>query len=52
MGLARFIGEGHLSKHIRRCHEVYSARRERILARLGGDLAPWFRPCRPVPAST
>ncbi|MFT0866505.1 PLP-dependent aminotransferase family protein [Pseudomonas sp. CAM1A] len=40
--LARFLGEGHLNKHIRRCHEVYSARRERILARLGGDLAPWF----------
>ena len=41
-------GEGHLNKHIRRCHEVYSARRERILARLGGDLAPWFSA---IPAS-
>lgn len=40
--LARFISEGHLNKHIRRCHEVYSARRERILARLGSDLAPWL----------
>ncbi|MDR2308266.1 MAG: PLP-dependent aminotransferase family protein [Paucimonas sp.] len=46
--LARFIGEGHLNKHIRRCHEVYSARRERILARLDSDLAPWLRA---VPAS-
>ncbi|MGE6822972.1 PLP-dependent aminotransferase family protein [Pseudomonas soli] len=46
--LARFLAEGHLNKHIRRCHEVYSARRERILARLGGDLAPWFDA---VPAS-
>lgn len=46
--LARFISEGHLSKHIRRCHEVYSSRRERILARLNGDLAPWFDA---VPAS-
>jgi GntR family transcriptional regulator / MocR family aminotransferase len=46
--LARFIGEGHLNKHIRRCHEVYSTRRERILARLDGDLAPWFDA---VPAS-
>lgn len=46
--LARFLGEGHLNKHIRRCHEVYSARRERILARLGGDLAPWFSA---IPAS-
>lgn len=46
--LARFIGEGHLNKHIRRSHEVYSARRARILARLNGDLAPWFAA---VPAS-
>ncbi|MDH0303414.1 MULTISPECIES: PLP-dependent aminotransferase family protein [unclassified Pseudomonas] len=46
--LARFISEGYLNKHIRRCHEVYSARRERILTRLGGDLAPWFDA---VPAS-
>ncbi|WP_313050519.1 MocR-like pyridoxine biosynthesis transcription factor PdxR [Pseudomonas soli] len=46
--LARFLAEGHLNKHIRRCHEVYSARRERILARLDGDLAPWFDA---VPAS-
>ncbi|MFP5425188.1 MAG: PLP-dependent aminotransferase family protein [Gammaproteobacteria bacterium] len=40
--LARFISEGHLSKHIRRCHEIYSARRARILARLDSDLAPWL----------
>lgn len=46
--LARLLAEGHLNKHIRRCHEVYSARRERILARLDGDLAPWFDA---VPAS-
>ncbi|MGB9091214.1 MAG: PLP-dependent aminotransferase family protein [Pseudomonas farsensis] len=46
--LARFISEGHLSRHIRRCHDVYSARRERILARINGDLAPWLRA---VPAS-
>ena len=40
--LAGFLGEGHLNKHIRRCHEVYSACRERILARLGGDPSLWF----------
>ncbi|MFK0090280.1 PLP-dependent aminotransferase family protein [Pseudomonas sp. NPDC090755] len=40
--LARFISEGSLLKHIRRVHEVYAARRERILQRLQGDLAPWF----------
>lgn len=40
--LAKFISEGCLLKHIRRCHEVYAARRERIHARIKGDLAPWF----------
>jgi len=40
--LARFISEGHLVKHIRRCHALYAARRERLLQRLGGDLAAWF----------
>ncbi len=40
--LARFISEGHLLKHIRRCHDLYAVRRERILQRLHGDLSPWF----------
>ncbi|MDD0974125.1 PLP-dependent aminotransferase family protein [Pseudomonas fontis] len=40
--LARFMDEGHLLRHIRRCHAVYATRRERILARLQGDLSPWF----------
>ncbi|MNZ61989.1 HTH-type transcriptional regulatory protein GabR [compost metagenome] len=40
--LAKFMGEGYLHKHIRRCHGVYSGRRERILQRMNGDLAPWF----------
>ncbi|WP_236200294.1 MocR-like pyridoxine biosynthesis transcription factor PdxR [Pseudomonas pseudonitroreducens] len=40
--LAKFIGEGYLLKHIRRCHGIYAGRRERILARLAGDLAPWL----------
>ncbi|WP_084381479.1 MocR-like pyridoxine biosynthesis transcription factor PdxR [Pseudomonas mucidolens] len=40
--LAKFISEGYLLKHIRRCHTVYAGRRERLLARLAGDLAPWF----------
>uniref|UniRef100_UPI00258ABADA aminotransferase-like domain-containing protein n=1 Tax=Pseudomonas sp. TaxID=306 RepID=UPI00258ABADA len=41
--LAKFINEGELLKHIRRCFEVYSGRRERILQRLGDDLAPWLQ---------
>ncbi|MBT2372242.1 PLP-dependent aminotransferase family protein [Pseudomonas fluorescens] len=40
--LAKFINEGYLLKHIRRCHTVYAGRRERILQRLAGDLSPWF----------
>ncbi len=40
--LAKFIAEGCLLKHIRRCHTLYAGRRERILARMGGDLSPWF----------
>ncbi|QJI28785.1 PLP-dependent aminotransferase family protein [Pseudomonas sp. ADAK18] len=40
--LAKFISEGYLLKHIRRCHTVYAGRRERILARLAGDLSPWL----------
>ncbi|MGE8097014.1 MocR-like pyridoxine biosynthesis transcription factor PdxR [Pseudomonas fluorescens] len=40
--LAKFIAEGCLLKHIRRCHAVYAGRRERILARVAGDLSPWL----------
>lgn len=42
--LARFITEGHLAKHVRRCHAVYAARRTRLLARLHGDLGQWLEP--------
>jgi GntR family transcriptional regulator/MocR family aminotransferase len=40
--LAKFISEGLLNKHIRRCHSIYASRRERILARFASDLAPWL----------
>jgi GntR family transcriptional regulator/MocR family aminotransferase len=40
--LAKFIDEGFLLKHIRRCHGIYASRRERILERFRDDLAPWF----------
>jgi GntR family transcriptional regulator/MocR family aminotransferase len=40
--LAKFIADGYLLKHIRRCHGIYAGRRERILARVNSDLAPWF----------
>jgi GntR family transcriptional regulator/MocR family aminotransferase len=41
--LAKFIAEGCLLKHIRRCHTIYAQRRERILARMASDLAPWLQ---------
>ena len=40
--LTKFISEGLLNKHIRRCHSIYAGRRDRILARLAGDLSPWM----------
>jgi GntR family transcriptional regulator/MocR family aminotransferase len=40
--LAKFIDDGYLAKHIRRCHEIYAGRRERLISRLQGDLSPWF----------
>jgi GntR family transcriptional regulator/MocR family aminotransferase len=42
--LARFMAGGHFLKHIRRCHDVFNQRRERILARLSDDLSPWLEP--------
>ncbi|PTT62203.1 DNA-binding protein, partial [Pseudomonas sp. HMWF007] len=46
--LAKFIAEGCLLKHIRRCHAIYAQRRKRILARMATDLSPWLDA---VPAS-
>jgi GntR family transcriptional regulator/MocR family aminotransferase len=40
--LARFMAGGGLARHIRRSHAAYGARRERLLRRIGGDLAPWL----------
>ncbi|MGJ7510822.1 PLP-dependent aminotransferase family protein [Variovorax sp. GT1P44] len=40
--LAKFMVDGDLLKHIRRCHAVYAERRERITRRFEGDLSPWF----------
>lgn len=40
--LARFIVDGALLKHIRRCHAVYAQRRERLRAGFAQWLAPWF----------
>lgn len=40
--LARFIAEGSLLRHIRRCHAVYAQRREHLRAGFAQWLAPWF----------
>ena len=40
--LARFIEDGHLLRHIRRCHDVYAGRRERLRHWFDGPLSPWF----------
>lgn len=40
--LAKFIGDGDLLKHIRRCHTVYAERRDTIMRRFSGDLSAWF----------
>ncbi|HTJ96576.1 MAG TPA: PLP-dependent aminotransferase family protein [Rhodocyclaceae bacterium] len=40
--LLKFIDDGLLLKHIRRCHSVYASRREKIEQRFADDLAPWF----------
>ncbi len=42
--LTRFIADGGLLKHVRRCHAIYSNRRQRILDRLKSDLSPWLEP--------
>jgi len=39
---AKFILDGYLLKHIRRCHAAYTSRREHLIERLNGDLSPWF----------
>jgi GntR family transcriptional regulator/MocR family aminotransferase len=40
--LAKFIDDGYLQKHIRRCHAIYATRRERLQTLFGTMLAPWF----------
>ena len=42
--LAKFMADGYLLKHVRRCHGAYVERRERLLRRFQGELSPWFEP--------
>ena len=41
--LAKFIDDGQLHRHIRRCSAVYAARRQQLRQVFAGPLAPWFR---------
>lgn len=41
--MARFIDDGHLQKHIRRCNVIYAARRDRLYAALEERLQPWMQ---------
>ncbi|NRR30804.1 PLP-dependent aminotransferase family protein [Oxalobacteraceae bacterium] len=40
--LAKFIDDGYLHKHVRRCHALYASRRERLHSLIAGPLKPWF----------
>jgi GntR family transcriptional regulator / MocR family aminotransferase len=44
MGVARFIAEGHLERHVRRLRRIYKERRELILNCLKSDLSRWLTP--------
>ncbi|WP_322042371.1 PLP-dependent aminotransferase family protein [Paraburkholderia sp. J67] len=45
--LADFMLNGHFARHLRRMHQTYAARRERLLAHLHGPLAAWLEPVMP-----
>lgn len=47
MGVAGFISEGHLTRHVRRMRGVYDRRRRLIMSFLSEHLGEWFDP---VPA--
>ncbi|SAL03337.1 GntR family transcriptional regulator [Caballeronia ptereochthonis] len=42
--LGAFMLNGEYAKHLRRMHKWYAERRAVLIARLTGDLAPWFEP--------
>ncbi len=44
MGVAAFIGEGHLTRHVRKLRRLYEQRRAHLLERLTGDLGEWLEP--------
>jgi GntR family transcriptional regulator/MocR family aminotransferase len=43
-GVAAFIDEGHLTRHVRKMRQLYQQRRERVLDRLEADFGEWLAP--------
>jgi GntR family transcriptional regulator/MocR family aminotransferase len=43
-GVAAFIAEGHLTRHVRKMREVYRRRRNALLDSLTQELTPWLDP--------
>jgi GntR family transcriptional regulator/MocR family aminotransferase len=44
MGVARFIADGHLARHVRRLRQLYKERRRLLLQLLEQELHPWLTP--------
>jgi GntR family transcriptional regulator/MocR family aminotransferase len=44
VGVAAFIAEGHLTRHVRKMRDIYKRRRQRLLNSLREDLAEWLEP--------
>jgi GntR family transcriptional regulator/MocR family aminotransferase len=44
VGVAGFIAEGHLTRHVRKMRDIYKRRRQRLLNSLREDLAEWLEP--------
>lgn len=48
MGVAGFIAEGHLTRHVRKMRGVYDRRRRRIMSFLIEQLGDWLEPIPPL----
>lgn len=48
MGVAGFISEGHLTRHVRKMRGVYDRRRRLIMSFLTEQLGDWFDPIPPL----
>jgi GntR family transcriptional regulator/MocR family aminotransferase len=44
LGVAGFISQGHLARHVRRMRQLYKQRRQALLTALGKELGKWLEP--------